>query len=188
MTTLQARQTIAPAPVAVALHRLYLVRAGFAIVWALLLGLLAPTLGPLSIALLLLYPLVDLGAAVVDHHASSATRPTPALFVNMALSLLAAVGLLLAVRSGASPSLFVWGVWAVTAGAVQLAVGLRRRALGGQGAMIASGSISILAGAGFIAQSAGAGSVAGVAGYAVLGGIFFLVSALRLPQTASRVT
>ena len=104
----------------------------------------------------------------------------------MVLSLLAAIGLVLAVRTGMSSVLIVWGTLALAAGAVQLVVGLRRRALGGQWAMIASGGMSVLAGAGFIAQSAGSSSVAGLAGYAVLGGIFFLVSALRLRRVAGR--
>ena len=52
--------------------------------------------------------------------------------------------------------------------------------------MIASGGISVLARASFIAQSRGAGSVTTLAGYAVLGGIFFLVSALRLRRGAGR--
>ena len=48
------------------------------------------------------------------------------------------------------------------------------------------GGISVLAEAGFIAQSGGSSSVAGLAGYAVLGGIFFLVSAVRLRRVAGR--
>jgi uncharacterized membrane protein HdeD (DUF308 family) len=79
----------------------------------------------------------------------------------------------------------VWGVWAVVAGIVQLIVALTRRKLGGQWAMIASGAISVLAGTSFFLQAAAEGQTLGmVAGYAVLGGIFFLVSALRLGPAA----
>jgi hypothetical protein len=47
--------------------------------------------------------------------------------------------------------------------------------------MILSGGISVLAGLGFALQSGGASaSLVGVAGYATLGGVFFLISALRL--------
>jgi len=170
------------------LRTLYLVRFGFAIAWAALLFLSSTaTLSLLTAVLLVVYPLFDLAAAVVDRRSSRpATTPSTLLVVNMVLSLLAAIGLLLAVRTGTSSVLIVWGLWAITAGAVQLVVGLRRRALGGQWAMIASGGISVLAGASFIAQSGGPGSVAGLAGYAVLGGIFFLVSALRLRRAAGR--
>ena len=115
--------TLAPSrTVPAALSRLYLGRAVFAIAWAVLLVLTAGTLGPLSIALLLLYPLVDVAAAVVDHRASRATRPAPALYVNMALSLLTAVGLVFAVTSGLRSVLVVWGAWAITAGLVKLFV------------------------------------------------------------------
>jgi uncharacterized membrane protein HdeD (DUF308 family) len=171
-----------------ALRTLYLVRSGFAIAWAALLLISSTaTLSPLTAVLLVVYPLFDLAAAVIDRRTSHPTAtPSTLLVVNMMLSLLAAIGLLLAVRTGTSSVLAVWGLWAITAGAVQLVVGLRRRALGGQWAMIASGGISVLAGAGFIAQSRGAASVATLAGYAVLGGIFFLVSALRLRRAAGR--
>lgn len=47
--------------------------------------------------------------------------------------------------------------------------------------MIASGAISTLAGASFFAQAgADDASLTNLAGYAFLGGVFFLVSALRL--------
>ena len=53
--------------------------------------------------------------------------------------------------------------------------------------MIASGSISVLAGVAFVLMASTAGaSLAGLAGYALLGGIFFLVSALRLGRTTGR--
>ena len=173
------------ATIATALRRLYLTRSVFAVLWAVLLFLTAATLGPLSTALLLLYPVVDLAAAVVDHRASRATRPAPALFVNMALSLLAAIGLAVAVASGLSSVLVVWGAWAITAGIVQLVVAVSRRALGGQWPMILSGGISVLAGTAFIVQSGSpTASLTSLAGYATLGGLFFLLSALRLQRTA----
>lgn len=175
--------------IAVALRNLYLARFGFAIVWAVLVAVTASTLNPLSIGLLVLYPVVDLVAAVIDHRASRATRPAPLLFVNMALSLLTAVGLAVAVTSGMPAVLVVWGVWAITAGAVQLVVGITRRSLGGQWPMILSGGISVFAGSGFILMSSGpSASLVSLAGYATLGGIFFLISALRLNRTAKAAT
>jgi uncharacterized membrane protein HdeD (DUF308 family) len=176
--------TTAPAPgsVAPALRRLYLVRFAFALVWAVALALTASTIGPLSAALLVLYPVFDVGAAVVDATSSRASRsPAPALYVNMAISAAAAIGLGVAVASGIPAVLRVWGVWAVVAGLVQLVVALRRRALDGQWPMILSGSISVLAGISFVVQAGGAhASLTALAGYALLGGIFFLVSAVRL--------
>ncbi|MFC9019246.1 hypothetical protein ACFTZG_24315, partial [Streptomyces albidoflavus] len=106
------------------------------------------------------------------------------LYVNAALSTLTAAGLAVAATSGIPAVLRVWGAWAITAGLVQLAVGVARRGLGGQWAMIASGGISTLAGASFVAQAGGAdASLSALAGYAFLGGVFFLVSALRLGRT-----
>jgi uncharacterized membrane protein HdeD (DUF308 family) len=170
--------------IAGALRRLYFVRFGFAVVWAAIVALTASTISPLVAVLLVLYPAFDLAAAIVDHRASRATRPAALLYVNMALSLIAAVALGFAAASGAAAVLVTWGLWALTAGAVQLIVGLNRRKLGGQWAMIISGGISVLAGLAFILMSGTMASVAGIAGYATLGGIFFLISALRLGRAA----
>lgn len=180
-TTPEAR----PATIASSLRTLYFVRFGFAIVWAILIAVTATTITPVSATLLVLYPLFDVVAAVIDHRASRGTRSAGLLYVNMALSVLAAIGLAFAAGSGRSAVLLVWGLWAITAGVVQLIVGVSRRSLGGQWPMILSGGISVLAGSAFALQSAGASaSIVGLAGYATLGGIFFLVSAIRLSRTA----
>ncbi|WP_157412213.1 hypothetical protein [Agreia sp. Leaf283] len=177
--------TTETATVASSLRKLYFVRFAFAVVWAVLVFVTAPSagaaLGFATVALLVLYPLFDVAAAVVDSRSNRGTGATPLLYINMALSLLAAIGLAIAAASGTPAVLVVWGVWAITAGAVQLIVALRRRALGGQWAMILSGGLSVLAGAGIASMAGGASaSVGTVGGYATLGGIFFLVSALRL--------
>jgi hypothetical protein len=171
--------------IAPALRRLYFVRFGFAIVWALLLFATKSDLGPVSIPLLVLYPLFDATAAVVDMRSSGATGPARGLQVNIAISLLAAIGVAVACASGVPGVLRVWGAWAIVSGLVQLIVGVSRRTMGGQWPMILSGGISVLAGGSFIAGASAANpSLANIAGYAVLGGIFFLVSALRLGRAA----
>ena len=168
-----------------ALRNLYFVRFAFAIVWAGLMFVVGSSIGPLSAALIVLYPLFDVAAAIVDARSSRAGRSALGLYVNIAISSLTAIGLVVAVMSGVPAVLRVWGVWAVVAGIVQLVVALTRRELGGQWAMIASGGISVLAGISFFLQAAAEGQTLGaVAGYAVLGGIFFLVSALRLGRAA----
>jgi uncharacterized membrane protein HdeD (DUF308 family) len=183
MTTIdQTRATNASA-----LRKLYFARFGFAVVWAAAFAAAASTLNALSIALLVLYPVVDLAAAVIDRQSSRGTKAPPVLWVNMALSLLAAIGLAIAAASGTSAALIVWGAWAITAGLVQLTVATTRRALGGQWPMILSGGISALAGIAFIVMgTAPEPSITGLAGYAVLGGIFFLISALRLGRAARK--
>ncbi|GAA3363256.1 hypothetical protein [Saccharopolyspora gregorii] len=171
----------APAGVAATLRRLYFVRFGFALVWAVLVFLTASSLGPLTAVLLVLYPVFDVAAAIVDARSSRAGGSAAGLYVNIAISTLAAAGLIFALTSGIPAVLRVWGAWAIVAGAVQLGVAVRRLRLGGQWAMIASGGISVLAGASFVLMAGKPdASLANVAGYALLGGIFFLVSAVRL--------
>ncbi|MFC1431598.1 hypothetical protein ACEZDB_13185 [Streptacidiphilus sp. N1-3] len=168
-----------------ALRRLYSVRFLFAVVWA---GLLVAFGSDLSVGvkiLLFLYPAFDVAAAVVDARSSRGARSTGGLYVNMAVSTAAAVGLAVAGASGTADVLRVWGAWAVVSGLVQLVVALLRRSLGGQWAMILSGGISVLAGASFLTNAAKPDPSLGVlAGYATLGGVFFLVSALRLSRAA----
>ncbi len=170
--------TTAPA----ALRKLYFLRFAFAAVWAALLFATADTLGPLSATLLVIYPLFDVACAVVDVRSAKADAgPVRGLYANIALSTLTGIGLAVAATSGIPAVLRVWGAWAVTAGVVQLIVGALRRRLGGQWAMIASGAVSTLAGASFFAQAGtDDASLSALAGYAFLGGVFFLISALRL--------
>jgi uncharacterized membrane protein HdeD (DUF308 family) len=163
-----------------ALRNLYFVRFGFAIVWAVLLMVTAKSINPGAVALIIIYPLFDAGAAIVDYRSSGSSRPK-ALCVNMALSLLTAIGLAVVVGSGIPNVLRVWGGWAITAGIVQLIVAILRWRVGGQLAMILSGGISVLAGTAFVLMAGGPNAaLTGVGGYAILGGIFFLISAIRL--------
>ncbi|MGV9235463.1 hypothetical protein [Streptomyces nigra] len=175
-----------PTPTATTdLRRLYLLRFAFAAVWAAALFATAGELSPASATLLVIYPLFDVACAVVDlRSARAADGPVRQLYVNIALSTLTGIGLAVAATSGIPAVLRVWGVWAITAGLVQLLVGVSRRRMGGQWAMIASGGISTLAGASFFGQAGQADPALGaLAGYAFLGGVFFLVSALRLGRT-----
>ncbi|WP_328580689.1 hypothetical protein [Streptomyces sp. NBC_00370] len=168
-----------------ALRRLYFVRFAFAIIWALIMVPTASKLSPVVVALLVLYPLFDVGAAVYDAKVSRGTGSTKLLYVNVAVSLVTAVGLGIACASGIPAVLRVWGAWAIVAGLVQLIVAVPRRKMGGQWPMILSGGISVLAGGSFVA-SAGADkpSLTGAVGYAIPGAIFFLISALRLGRAS----
>jgi len=188
--SIQADARVAPAQTASRtawLSKLYYARAAFAIVWAALIAVTSPTLTPVSIALLVIYPLFDVAAATFDSRASGANGPRGPLYLNIALSLLAAIALAAAVSSGIPSVLRVWGAWAISAGIVQLIVALRRRRLGGQWAMILSGGISTIAGASFILMAAGPkASLTSLAGYATLGGAFFLISAIRMHRGAAK--
>ncbi|WP_255945655.1 DUF308 domain-containing protein [Streptomyces odontomachi] len=167
------------------LRRLYFVRFAFAIVWALVMFTMAAKLSPVGIVLLVLYPLFDVGAAVVDARSSRTAGSPVLLYVNMAVSLVAAVGVAVACASGIPAVLRVWGAWAIVSGLVQLIVAVPRRTMGGQWAMILSGAISVLAGASFVVSaSADEPTLTSAIGYAVPGGVFFLISALRLGRAA----
>lgn len=181
MSTVATTTGFAPA-----LRRLYFIRFAFAIVWAALLVVVGGSIGPATAVLVVLYPLFDVAAAVVDARTSSSASASRGLYVNIAVSLLAAIGLVVALTSGVPAVLRGWGVWAVVAGLIQLLVALSRRTVGGQWPMILSGGISVVAGAGFFLMAAGPKpSLVSVAGYAAVGGIFFLVSALRLRRAAN---
>ncbi|OLF07668.1 hypothetical protein [Actinophytocola xanthii] len=185
MTVVASPAARAAAPT---LRRLYVVRFAFAVVWAALLFFTTSSLGPLGIALIVLYPLFDVAAAVVDARSSRRTCSPRGLYVNIAVSLLAAAALAVAAGSGVPAVLRVWGAWAVVAGLVQLTVALGRRTWGGQWPMILSGGLSVLAGASFVvAAGAPDPTLASIAGYAAVGGIFFLVSAVRLGRPAARL-
>ncbi|SNS68067.1 hypothetical protein SAMN05421812_101383 [Asanoa hainanensis] len=167
---------------ATALRRLYFARFGFAVVWAVVTFAIADELSALTATLLVIYPLVDAAAAVVDLRSS---RTTTLLSVNIVVSLLAAVGLAVASTSGIPAVLRVWGAWAVVAGLVQLIVGVTRRGMGGQWPMIISGGLSVLAGGAFVAAaSAEDPALTNAIGYAIPGAILFLIAAIRLRRTA----
>jgi uncharacterized membrane protein HdeD (DUF308 family) len=156
---------------------LYFVRFAFALVWAGLLFTTASSVNPVSVTLLVLYPVFDVTAAVVDAR-SSGNR---VLYVNVVISLVAAAALAVTATAGIPDILRAWGAWAIASGIVQLVVGVSRRALGGQWPMILSGAISTAAGTTFILQATkNDAGLSTLAGYAAIGGIFFLVSALRL--------
>jgi uncharacterized membrane protein HdeD (DUF308 family) len=171
--------------IASALRRLYFVRFGFAIVWAAVTIPLAGHLSPVTATLLVVYPLFDVAAAIVDARASRATGSPALLYLNVVISLLAAAGLALAGASGIPAVLRVWGAWAVVAGLVQLAVGLNRRRMGGQWPMIISGGLSVIAGGSFIAGAAADNpALSNAVGYAIPGAVFFLIAAIRLGRAA----
>ncbi len=168
-----------------ALRPLYLARFAFAVAWAGLFALTSSPFGSAALALAVLYPVVDLAAAGIDaRSAAAAGRPTFALRLNMAISAVAAVALAAVGTGDVSDVLVVWGAWAIASGAVQLAVGIQRRGQSGQLPMILSGALSVVAGTFFAVSAADATTLSSIAGYAVAGGLFFLVSALRLGRKA----
>ena len=173
------------APTAVSLRNLYLARTAFALAWAAVFATTGSALGTLAAVLLVAYPAVDAISAVVDTRSTRDRSTRAVTLTNIVVSTAAAVGLGVAAAGDIADVLLTWGVWAIVSGLVQLVGAVRRRALGGQRFLMASGAISVLAGTSFAASSADATSMTGLSGYAVLGGIFFLVSALLLTRSTS---
>ena len=164
-------------------RRIALVRAGVAVVWAVVfLAVLhgrRVTIGgdiPLWVGLLLsAYPLIDIVALLFESRTGLQRSTTyPALVIDV----VAVVGLLVAtIALHTSAVLIVFGAWAFAAGLMQLvhawrADGSRR----GQLPLLLSGAISAIAGISFAALAREhTTQLTNLGGYAILGAVFFLV-------------
>lgn len=190
MSTIESAspREVAPRPYRASLRRLYLARSAFAVVWAALLLAHGPTTGPWLTVLLVGYPLFDAGAVLWQIRARADAHGRPmAQGINVVVSAVVAIALGVASAGSIGAVLGVWGAWAIGAGIPQLVVAVRDRGLGGQVPQMLSGGISVLAGASFLGQGlTGADSVAGIGGYALVGALFFLLSALRLGSVLRR--
>ena len=166
------------------LRQFYYLRAGVAFAWVALVVLLSRLGVPpmVGFVLLVLYPLWDALANVIDVRHSGGLRANPGQQFNAAVSIATAVALVIAlIVAGTKGALFVFGVWALLAGVLQLAVGIQRRKIGGQAFMMISGAQSALAGVIMGIRAFGEPrSIAELAPYAAFGGVYFLLAALRL--------
>jgi uncharacterized membrane protein HdeD (DUF308 family) len=173
------------------LRQFYVLRAVVALAWIALVVLTAPAQPLLAGALLVLYPAWDAAANVIDARRSGGLQANPGQKFNALVSVITAVAIAVAFTLyGNAGGVLVFGAWALLAGLFQLAVGLRRRKLGGQVFMMISGVQSALAGVVFIIQSFGnAPGIVQLAPYAGFGAFYFLASALwltfRKPRTAT---
>jgi uncharacterized membrane protein HdeD (DUF308 family) len=161
----------------------YLVRGIVSAAWvaaALTVGASSPVA---AAVLLVSYPAWDAAANWFDARGHGGLLANASQALNMVVSLLAAIAVAGALRSGLNAVLAVFGIWAALAGLAQLVTGVRRwRRVGAQWAMILSGAQSTLAGAVFVKQAGGATipTITNVAPYAAFGAFYFLVSALWL--------
>jgi uncharacterized membrane protein HdeD (DUF308 family) len=166
-----------------ALKRYYFLRAGVAAAWvaaAFTIGAANPVAAGI---LLVLYPAWDAFANARDAVTNGGFRANGSQTVNLVVSAATSLAVLIALRSGMPAVLTVFGAWAVLAGLLQLATGVRRwRAYGAQWAMILSGAQSALAGAFFVKQASGPAtpSITTIAPYAAFGAVYFLVAAVAL--------
>ena len=179
--------------------RLYLVRAVIAVIWAGLFAAALSSTGTLTadsdlpgfaVALLILYPVIDVVASLLDVRTQRASGKPGAVktqLVNAAISTIAAVGLSAAAADGPASVLRVFGAWALVSGLIQLALAVTRlrRGTAGQWPMILSGAQSALIGTTFVlAATKTEIHLGNLNGYPVGGAIFYLFSAFRLYRTA----
>ena len=128
--------------------------------------------------LLVLYPLIDVAASLIDVRSAHGSA-RQILLAGAAASAVAAVALGVAATGTVADVLVVFGGWAAISGAAQLVVALRRRAqLGWQWPMLVAGGLSIVAGVVYIVASAGSDpELDPLVLYTASGGIYFVVQA-----------
>jgi uncharacterized membrane protein HdeD (DUF308 family) len=162
-----------------ALRTLYFIRFGFALAWAALVFVTGGVASPVLTVLVLVYPLADAVAVFWQLRAEGPGQASRLPeWINVVLSGIAAIALGIVSTISVPAVLTVWGIWAIASGIVQLATAVLRRRLGGQVPLILSGALSVLAGFGF--ASGAVPTATGIGGYAIVGGIFFLIAAIRL--------
>ncbi|NYT41064.1 DUF308 domain-containing protein [Sphingomonas sp. R-74633] len=160
----------------------YLLRALVAGAWVAAAFTIGGTSWLAGAILLIAYPAWDAAANFGDaaRNGGLARNPTQALNVAVSLVTAAAVAVVIGDMKAV---LAVFGAWAILAGLLQLATGVRRwKSYGAQWTMILSGAQSALAGSFFLSRSLGSAvpGIRDVAPYAAFGAFYFLVSALLL--------
>jgi hypothetical protein len=182
---LNTTETVQFVQTARALRTLYFVRAGFSILWVIVMTTAGKTNAALADVLFILYPAWDALATWFDIRATPPSAPKTPQFINLAISVGTTVAVALALKAGVPTALMVFGAWAIITGIIQLILGLtRRKALGGQWPMIISGGQSTIAGISFIALAhAPTMGISSLVGYAAFGAFYFVLSAIRLSKT-----
>lgn len=178
------------------LRSLHLIRVLFSLIWVALVfttsaSLVSTDRPTVSAAVLLVvYPLWDAIATLLERRLAGAGSANRVSTVNMGLGLATTAGMIIAVLSTVGTALLVFGIWALLSGAIQLVVAIRRRrTVGAQWPMVISGGQSVLAGATIAAGSASATSgLSTVAGYSAFGAFWFLVSVIALTGRSRRGT
>lgn len=168
------------------LRKLYFTRAGFSIIWVILIALFAKTSTTAAYVLLIIYPAWGVLGTLLDIRANNNSSSKMPQYVNAAISTITTIAVGLALQKGVPEALIVFGIWAIGTGLIQLILGLRRRkSLGGQWPMIISGAQSMLGGTSFIllAHDPTKG-ITSLAGYAAFGAFYYLLAAFRLSKTA----
>ncbi|WUD77094.1 DUF308 domain-containing protein [Streptomyces sp. NBC_00510] len=193
-TTVTSAPSTTAATTPSGLRSLHLIRVVFSLIWVALVFTTSASLvsadRPTVIAavLLVVYPLWDAIATLLERRLAGTGSANRVSTVNMGLGLATTAGMIIAVFSTIGTALLVFGVWALLSGAIQLVVAIRRRrTVGAQWPMVISGAQSVLAGATIAATSASAtSSLSTVAGYSAFGAFWFLVSVIALSIRSRR--
>jgi uncharacterized membrane protein HdeD (DUF308 family) len=196
--TQNSTRTTSPVTLSSNQARVFLTRGLIAIAWAAAFaavsGSQTTTVSVGAGILLVVYPLIDAVANLLDarDQQGSARR---LLLANAAASTAVAVALAVAATASVTAVVAVFGIWAAVAGAAQLLVALHRRAvMGKQWPMRIAGGFSVVFGIGFIlAAAVGHPKLNMVALYAATGGVDFVIEAWLLGRrrhqlAASRVS
>jgi uncharacterized membrane protein HdeD (DUF308 family) len=165
------------------LKKYYFARVAFSSVWVAAAFTIGSAYSFVGAVLLVLYPLWDAAANLVDAQRSGGLANNQTQAINLLVSLATTAVVLLAVMIDMHWVLGVYGAWAILSGVMQLGSAVRRwSSAGAQWAMILSGAQSGLAGGFFIFQATQPPepSIKNIAGYAAFGALYFLVSALWL--------
>jgi uncharacterized membrane protein HdeD (DUF308 family) len=174
--------------------QLFLIRGLVAIAWAAAFAAVSDSLTTgVTVGagvLLVLYPLIDMVASLLDARTQrgSARRP---LLANAAVSAVAAIALGVAATGTVADVFAVFGAWAALTGAAQLIVALRRRAqLGNQWPLLLANGVSVIGGVAFIVAAIAADNpnLSMLAIYAATGGTEFVIQAWLLARRRRLVT
>jgi uncharacterized membrane protein HdeD (DUF308 family) len=173
--------------------QIFLIRGLVAIAWAAVFAAASDSLTTgVTVAagiLLVLYPLIDAVASLIDARSQhGSTRRL--LLANAAVSVVAAGALGVAATGSVADVIAVFGVWAAITGAAQLVVALRRRAqFGIQLPMLLAGGFSVISGVAYvIAAAAGDPMLSVLVLYTATGGIEFVVQAWLLARRRRMAT
>jgi uncharacterized membrane protein HdeD (DUF308 family) len=172
--------------------RVFLIRGVIAIAWAAVFAAVAASLTTnvtvVAGILLVLYPLIDAVATLIDARSQQGSA-RQWLLINAGTSTVAAIALGVAATRGVAAAFVVFGVWATVSGAAQLVVVLRRRAqLGKQWPLLLANGVSVIAGVAFIiAAVVGHPNQGMLAIYAATGGVEFLIQAWLLGRRRRRL-
>ena len=181
-----------PAPDENRTLRVFLIRGVIAIAWAAVFATVAASLTTnvtvVAGVLLVLYPLIDAVATLIDARSQHGSA-RQWLLINAGTSTIAAVALGVAATRDVAVVFVVFGVWAAVSGAAQLVVALRRRAqLGNQWPLLLANGVSVIGGVAFIVAAAvGQPKLGMLAIYAATGGIEFVIQAWLLARRRRRL-